>query len=334
MTKTFQRRRFLHTSLAVGLGGGGMLAAASLARAAVYPTRTINFVVPYGAGGPFDVIARLSAERMAKDLGQTVVIDNRSGAGGMIGCSHVARAPADGYTLLLGGLTTHILMQGAVESMPFDPMGDFAVASLLSKMPLVMVANNELPVTDLRALAELLRKNPGKYDFASAGNGTSGHILAQNFVDAIGAQAVHVPYRTSVNAYTDLRAGRIAFMVQTSGSPEMRAGLVRPLAVFSDKRSPAMPQLPTVAEAGLADRVKYNLEPWQAIMVRKGTPPDIVARLNASVSATLADTGVQTRLDELGFVATPASVEQGERYFAEENRRWVPIVKAMGLVGR
>ncbi len=334
MTRIDQRRRLLRTGLALGMGGGGLLAAASLVRAATYPTRPINFVVPYGAGGPFDTTARLVAERMSKQLGQSVVIDNRSGAGGLIGCTYVARAPADGYTLLLGGLTTHILVQGAVDSMPFDPMGDFAVASLLSKMPLVMVVNNDLPVTDLRSLAELLRNNPGKYDFASAGNGTSGHILAQNFVDAIGAKAVHVPYRTSVNAYTDLRGGRIAFMVQTSGSPEMRAGLVRPLAVFSDKRSPAMPQLPTVAEAGLGDRVKYHLEPWQAIMVRKGTPAEIVARLHASVATTLADAGVQSRFDELGFVATPASIEQGERYFQEENRRWVPIVKAMGLVGR
>ncbi|WP_028605106.1 Bug family tripartite tricarboxylate transporter substrate binding protein [Ottowia thiooxydans] len=334
MTISLHRRRLLRAGLAVGVGGAGALAVTSVARAATFPTRTVNFVVPYGAGGPFDITARLVAERMSKQLGQTVVVDNRSGAGGMIGCTYVARAPADGYTLLLGGLTTHILMQGAVETMPFDPMKDFTVASLLSKMPLVMVVNNDLPVKDLRGLADLLRNNPGKYDFASAGNGTSGHILAQNFVDSIGAKAVHVPYRNSVNAYTDLRGGRIAFMVQTSGSSEMRAGVVRPLAVFSDKRSPAMPQLPTVAEAGLADRVKYNLEPWQAVMVRKGTPPEIIAQLNAAVTATLADPGLQSRFDELGFVATPAPVAQGERYFHEENRRWVPIVKAMDLVGR
>ncbi|MET4579310.1 Bug family tripartite tricarboxylate transporter substrate binding protein [Ottowia thiooxydans] len=334
MTTSLHRRRVLRAGLAFGVSGAGALAATSIARAATYPTRVVNFVVPYGAGGPFDITARVVAERMSKHLGQTVVVDNRSGAGGMIGCTYVARAPADGYTLLLGGLTTHILMQGAVETMPFDPIKDFTVASLLSKMPLVMVVNNDLPVKDLRSLADLLRNNPGKYDFASAGNGTSGHILAQNFVDSIGAKAVHVPYRNSVNAYTDLRGGRIAFMVQTSGSTEMRSGVVRPLAVFSDKRSPAMPNLPTVAEAGLADRVKYNLEPWQAVMVRRGTPADVIARLNAAVTATLADPALQARFDELGFVATPATQEQGERYFQEENKRWVPIVKAMDLVGR
>lgn len=334
MTSSLHRRNLLRAGLAVGLGGVGALGAASVARAATYPTRTVNFVVPYGAGGPFDVTARLVAEQMTKQLGQPVVVDNRSGAGGMIGCTHVARAPADGYTVLLGGLTTHILMQGAVESMPFDPMKDFAVASLLSKMPLVMVVNNDLPVRDLKGLADLLLKNPGKYDFASAGNGTSGHILAQNFVDSIGAKAVHVPYRNSVNAYTDLRGGRIAFMVQTSGSSEMRTGAVRPLAVFSDKRSPAMPQLPTVAEAGLADQVKYKLEPWQAIMVRRDTPSDVIARINAAVNASLADPGLRAKFDELGFISTGSSVEEGERYFQEENRRWVPIVKAMNLLVR
>jgi tripartite-type tricarboxylate transporter receptor subunit TctC len=300
-----------------------------------YPDRPITFVVPYGAGGPFDLIARVVAEQMRLALGRPVVVDNRPGAGGIVGCASVARAPADGYTILLGGLTTHILMQGAVETLPFDPVNDFAVASLLSKTPLVMAANKDLPVTDLASLVRLLKANPGRYSFASAGNGTSGHILAQYMVDAVGAQALHIPYRTSANATTDLLGGRVDFMVKTTAEAEpMRNGALRPLVIFSNARSPALPDVPTLAETGLSDMIRYNLEPWQAVMVRRGTPEPILRLLHQAVAQALADPATRWRFDEASLVAMQGSTEEGEAYFRAENERWVPIVRTMGLVGR
>lgn len=300
-----------------------------------YPDRPITFVVPYGAGGPFDLIARVVAEQMRLALGRPVVVDNRPGAGGIVGCASVARAPADGYTILLGGLTTHILMQGAVETLPFDPVNDFAVASLLSKTPLVMAANKDLPVTDLASLVRLLKANPGRYSFASAGNGTSGHILAQYMVDAVGAQALHIPYRTSANATTDLLGGRVDFMVKTTAEAEpMRNGALRPLVIFSDARSPALPDVPTLAETGLSDVIRYNLEPWQAVMVRRGTPEPVLRLLHQAVAQALADPATRRRFDEASLVAMQGSTDEGEAYFRAENARWVPIVRAMGLVGR
>ncbi|WP_431280951.1 Bug family tripartite tricarboxylate transporter substrate binding protein [Humitalea sp. 24SJ18S-53] len=300
-----------------------------------FPDRPITFVVPYGAGGPFDLIARVVAERMRQDLGRPVVVENRAGAGGIIGCASVARAPADGYTILLGGLTTHILMQGAVETLPFDPIGDFAVASLLSKTPLILAANKDLPVTDLASLVALLKASPGRYTFASAGNGTSGHVVTQYLVDAVGAEALHVPYRTSAQATTDLLTGRIDFMVKTTAEAEpMRNGSIRPLVIFSDTRAPALPDVPTLAETGFNNVVRYNLEPWQAIMVRRGTPDAIVARLNQAVAATAADPATRRRFEESNLVPFAGSVADGEAYFVAENTRWVPIVRGMGLIGR
>lgn len=314
--------------------GMSLVSTPTLAQAG-YPDRPITFVVPYGAGGPFDLIARVVADQMRLSLGQPVVVDNKPGAGGIVGCAAVARAPADGYTILLGGLTTHILMQGAVETLPFDPIDDFAVVSLLSKTPLVIAANKDLPITDLASLIRLLKANPGRYSFASSGNGTSGHILAQYMVDAVGAEALHIPYRTSANATNDLMGGRIDFMVKTTAEAEpMRAGAIRPLVIFSDTRSPALPDVPTLAETGLSDVIRYNLEPWQAVMIRRGTPEPILRILSQAVTEALADPGTKRRFEEASLVAMHGSAAEGEAYFRAENERWVPIVRAMGLVGR
>lgn len=325
-------QRFTRRALGALLGG----AAAGPARAqAGFPDRPVTFVVPYGAGGPFDLIARVVADHMRHTLGRPVVVDNRPGAGGIVGCASVARAPADGHTILLGGLTTHILMQGAVDSLPFDPVGDFRVASLLSKTPLVMAANKDLPVTDLASLVRLLKGNPGRYSFASAGNGTSGHVLTQYMVDAVGAEALHVPYRTSAAATTDLLGGRVQFMVKTTAEAEpMRSGAMRPLVIFSDRRSPALPDVPTLAETGMDGVIRHNLEPWQAVMARRDTPEPVLRRINEAVSLALADPATRQRFDEASLVAMGGTPEEGEAYFVAENARWVPVVRAMGLVGR
>lgn len=321
-------RRLLTPAL---LGGAGALLAARPARAA-YPDRPIRLVVPFAPGGSYDTTGRLISEGIAPQLGQPVVLENRPGAGGVVGSLSVARAPGDGYTLVLGGLTAQILVQGVNANLPFDPMNDFVPVALVAKVPLLLVAARGLNVGTAQALVQRLKAEPGRHNFSSAGNGTSGHIAAQHFADATGIEATHVPYRGSAAGLADLLAGRISFLVDTPSvlGEHVRSGAIPGLAALSDNRIPTLPDVPTMREAGLP-QVK-SLEPWQAVLAPRGTPAEVVARLNAAINVVLARPATRERFTAIDLTAMGGSPEQAAAFFREENDRWVPIVRAMNIV--
>ncbi|WP_043838983.1 Bug family tripartite tricarboxylate transporter substrate binding protein [Muricoccus aerilatus] len=319
------RRQTLLGSLAIGTVAGTRPARAA------FPDRPVRIVVPFAPGGSYDTTGRLLAEGVAPLLGQPVVVDNRPGAGGVVGAASVARAPADGYTLLLGGLTAQILVQGANASLPFDPMGDFVPVALVAKVPLILVAAKNMNVRSVAELVRAVKAKPGTYDFSSAGTGTSGHIAAQHFANVTGLEVTHVPYRGSAAGLADLLAGRIAFLVDTPSviGEHVRSGAISGLAVMSDARIPTLPDVPTIKEAGFAS--VNNLEPWQAIVAPRGTPTEVVARLNAAVNDVTARPEVRARFAAIDLTPMSGSPDQVARFFSEENERWVPIVRAMDM---
>jgi tripartite-type tricarboxylate transporter receptor subunit TctC len=312
-----------------------MAVRAGAARAqAAWPVRPLTLVVPFAPGGSYDTTGRLIAEGIAPMLSQPVVVENRPGAGGVVGSAAVARASSDGYTLVLGGLTAQILVQGVNDSLPFDPMADFTPVALVAKVPLVLVAARQLDVRTAGELAKLVRAAPDRYDFSSAGNGTSGHIAAQHFADAAGLKVTHVPYRGSAAGLADLLAGRITFLVDTPsvvGEHIRNSGLMG-LAVLSDQRIPTLPDVPTMKEAGFPQ--VNNLEPWQAVLAPKGTPPAIIARLNQAINAVLARPQVRERFAAIDLTPMSGSPEEVARFFKEENDRWVPVVRGMNITSR
>lgn len=298
---------------------------------AAYPDRMVRIVVPFPPGGSYDTTGRLIADGVSPILGETVVVENRSGAGGIVGASSVARTPGDGYTLLLGGLTAQILVQGVNTNLPFDPIGDFVPVALVAKVPLVLVAAKSMNVSTVAELVRAVKLKPGAYNFSSAGTGTSGHIAAQHFANVTGLEVTHVPYRGSGAGLVDLLAGRIAFLVDTPSviGEHVRSGAISGLAVMSDARIPTLPNVPTMKEAGFAQ--VNNLEPWQAIVAPKGTPGDVVEKLNAAIGAVTAQPGVRSQFASIDLTPMSGSPEQVARFFTEENNRWVPIVRAMDM---
>ncbi|MBS7790467.1 tripartite tricarboxylate transporter substrate binding protein [Roseococcus sp. SDR] len=305
------------------------LAAPALAQA--FPERPITLVIPFAPGGSSDAIARLLSERMTPLLGQPVVAENRPGAGGIVASQAVARARPDGHTLLFGGLSAQILVQGVQPNLPFDPVADFAPVIITSKVPLVLVAARQLEVTDAPALVERLRREPGRHNFSSAGNGTSGHISAQHFADVNQLQVTHVPYRGSAAGLADLIAGRISYLSDTPSvvAAQAQAGQLRALAVFSGSRAAALPGVPTFREAGLPQ--VNNMEPWQAILAPRGTPEPVLARLNAVLTAILGEPEVRARFAAIDLTVMGGSVAEAAAFFRAENDLWVPILRGMGL---
>ncbi|MFH5925998.1 Bug family tripartite tricarboxylate transporter substrate binding protein [Roseomonas xinghualingensis] len=314
---------------AAGLSAG-LVGAPHVARAA-WPDRPVKLVVPFAPGGSYDTTGRLIAEGISPLIGQNVVVENRPGAGGIVGSAAVARAPGDGYTLVLGGLTAQILVQGVNADLPFRPMEDFVPVALVAKVPLVLVAARQLNVRTAQDLASLVRAAPGQYNFSSAGNGTSGHIAAQHFSNVAGLQATHVPYRGSAAGLADLLAGRIAYLVDTPSvvAEHVRTSFITGLAVLSDARTPTLPNVPTMKEAGFPQ--VNSLEPWQAVLAPKGTPPEITTKLNQAINAVIARPEVRARFAAIDLTPMSGSQQEAARFFREENDRWVPLVREMNI---
>lgn len=314
------------------LMGAALLGASAAPAWAAYPDRPIRLVVPFAPGGSYDTTGRLIADGVSPQLGQPIVLDNRPGAGGVVGSLAVARAPADGYMLGLGGLTVQILVQGVNPNLPFDPLNDFVPVSLVAKVPLVLVAARHLNVRTAEELVRLLKAEPGRHNFSSAGNGTSGHIAAQHFADVAGVQVTHVPYRGSAAGLADLLAGRVSFLVDVPSvvGQHIRAGSIPGLGALSAARIPTLPEVPTMREAGLPG--VNSLEPWQAVLAPRGTPAEVVARLNAAIGVVLAKPETRERFASIDMTPMGGSPEEAARFFREESERWVPIVRAMNIV--
>jgi len=305
---------------------------ASSAAAQPYPSRPITMVVPFAPGGPTDTIARILAEHMRPLLGQPVIVENVSGAGGSIGVGRVARATPDGYTLCVGNLSSHV-MNGAVYTLQYDLIADFAPIALLSFQPLLIVARKSMPANDLRELVAWLKANPGKATLGIQGVGTAGHVFAVFFYTETGTTVQLVPYRGAGPAMQDLVAGQIDFMIDTptNSLPQVRGGNIKAYAVTEDARLPSAPEIPTVDEAGLPG---FHFSFWQALWAPKGTPTNIIDKLNSAVVGSLADAAVRRRFAEQGQ-EIPLLAQQTPKalaaYHKAEVDKWWPIVKASNI---
>ena len=304
------------------------------ANAQTYPSRPITMVVPFSAGGPVDTVARILSERMPLSLGQTIVIENTTGAAGSIGVGRVARAAADGYTLSIGHWSTHVV-NGAVYPLHYDLLRDFDPVALLPSNPMIVVSKNAVPAKDLGGFVNWIKANDGKLSAGTAGAGSATHVAGVYFQNVTGTHFQFVPYRGTGPALQDLVAGQIDFIVdQASNSvQQVRDGKIRAYAVTAKARMPSAPEIPTVGEAGFPG---LDISVWYGLWAPKGTPVDIIAKLNAAVMAALADAGVRQRFGELGLeipareLQTPAAL--GAHHKAEIEKWW-PIIRAANIKG-
>ena len=294
-----------------------------------YPVRGLRYIVPQAPGGSSDTLARVIAPRLAEALGQSVVIDNRPGATGIIGSEIVARAPADGYTLLQAA-TSHATNPATGVRLPYDTARDFAPVTLLSQQPNLWIVHPSLPVRDIKGLVALAKARPGQLDFASSGTGSSQHLAGELLNVLAGIQLVHVPYKGSQPALIDVLGGRVAIMVSTlaPAMPMVKSARLRALAITSAARSRVAPDVPTVAESGIAG---YEAISWQGVLARGGTPSNVVQRLNSDLRKVLAQAELQRQLADQGYEPLSGTPEAFDAYIQSEIAKWTRVVKSAGL---
>jgi tripartite-type tricarboxylate transporter receptor subunit TctC len=304
------------------------LFAVATASAQDFPTRPIKIIVPFSPGGAVDGPTRVIAQELSRRVGQGVIVDNRPGAGATIGAEVVAKSPADGYTLLLAS-QTNAISATLYPVLGFDSIADFAPISLLGREPGVVVVHPSLPVKSIAELIAYVKDNPGKVDYASSGNGSGQHLFAAMFAAMAGIKMTHIPYRGSGQATTDLLSGVVKVSIPGLSSMlgHIRAGKLRPLAVTGVHRSPQLPDVPTMAEAGVPG---YSAYVWMGIMAPKGTPPAIVARLNRELLATLATSEVKNFMAGASIEPLGSTPGEFEAFFKEERDRWAKVIKETG----
>ena len=311
-----------------------VMASLAGADAQTYPSRPITMVVPFAAGGPVDTVARILSERMRLSLGQTIVVENMTGAAGSIGVGRVARAAADGYTLSIGHWSTHVV-NGAVYPLHYDLLRDFDPVALLPSNPMIVVSKNAVPAKDLREFVGWIKANDGKVSAGTAGAGSATHVAGVYFQKVTGTHFQFVPYRGTGPALQDLVAGQIDFIVdQASNSvQQVRDGKIRAYAVTAKARMPSAPEIPTVAEAGVPG---LDISVWYGLWAPKGTPADIIAKLSAATMAAMADAGVRQRFGELGLEIPARELQTPEALGAHhkaEIEKWWPVIKAANIKG-
>ena len=300
---------------------------ASVAWAEAYPAKPVKIVVPYAPGGPNDIVARLLAEKLTTATKQSFIVENRPGGGSNIGAEAVAKAPSDGYTLLVAATSHSINMTlFPKENLKYDLLKDFAPVSLLMTGPLVLVTNAAAPAKNLKEFVALAKSKPGKMSFGSSGNGASTHLAGEMLNAAAGIQTIHVPYKGSGPALTDLMGGQIDFMVDTmiSAMPFVTTGKLRALATTGKTRSQALPDVPTVAEQGYPG---FEAVAWIGLLAPAKTPPEVVAKLNAEVKKVLEQSEVKGRLSVQGFNAEWQKPEAFGAYMGREVQKWGTIVR-------
>ena len=296
--------------------------------AQAWPSRPVKLVVPYPPGGPTDIVARVVAERLSAQTGQTFIVDNRAGAGGNLGAELVAKAPPDGYTLLVA-TTAHAINKSLFKNLHYDVQRDFSPVSLLTQGPLVLVVNPDFPAKTVGELIALARARPKSVSFASSGNGQSTHLAAELFASMAGAPMTHVPYKGSAPALNDLIAGQVPVMFDTmlSAMPHVKSGRLRALAVTGAQRSPAAPELPTLAESGLPG---YQAYAWNGLLAPAGTPPAVISRLSEELKTALSQSAVQEKFSAQGFAATWTAPAQTAAFVQSEVEKWAVTVQQSG----
>ena len=317
-------RRLLLVRLLLAL----LCALALPAFAQSYPNKPVRMIIPYPPGGGNDTLGRLFAAKLGERTGQQFIVENRPGAGAMIGTEAAAKSAPDGYTILLSSIATHALSPNLYSRVPYDPVKDFAPITLLGIAPTVLVINAELPAKNLQELIDLSKKQHLAY--ASGGNGTPPHINAEVFKAVAGVDLLHVAYKGGGPALVDLMAGRVHVMLDTAASamPHVRAGKLRALALSAPKRSPELPDLPTFVEAGLP---QYDTNAWYSMHAPAGTAPEIVRRLNTELVAILKDPDVLARFKQLATDPVGNSPEEFAAFVRTELDKYARIIKAAGI---
>ena len=315
-------------------GCAGALLAATLlspaaAQAPAWPSKPIRWIVAYPAGGGSDFLARQLAPQLGRQLGQTIVIENRPGAAGIIGTDNAAKSPPDGYTLLTGDNGAMVFHGAMFSKLPYDPK-DFAPVGFMARFPLILAVNPASGFTSAAQWLAEIRKRPGKYSYASPGIGSPHHLAMELLKDRTHTFIVHVPYRGTAPAVQDVIAGQVPMMVldTAAGLPQIRAGKVRPLAVMSKKRLPSLPDVPTLDEVGIKD---FDVNAWQALFMPRGTPPEIVGRMTAEMQKAIAVPEIKARLEDFGLEVAPSNGPQLADFVQRETAFWHPLIRQRKL---
>ncbi len=309
---------------------GASLVAASCSLAASWPQQPIRLVVPFPAGGNIDATARIIAKGLGEQMKATFVVENKAGAAGLVGAQSVKRANPDGYTALLASTGSLAAMRALDPNVPLDPVKDFVSAGPISIAPMLLIVNKDLPAKTLPAFLEYARSNPGKLTMGSAGTGTSNHLAGEMFQNLSHTKFLHVPYKGSGPAMTDLIGGQIDLMFDQMASslPQVKSGKVRALAVTTDKQSALMPDLPTIASEGLKD---YEASTTTGILFPAGTPAQVTKQMNDALQTVLQNADIRTQLQQLGTEARPGTPEDFQHILKSETDKWSGVVKAAGI---
>ena len=294
--------------------------------AARYPERNITVIVPFPAGGASDMTARLVTPKLAESVKQSVIVDNRGGANGAIGAGALVLAPADGYTLLVGSIGVFAINPALFKDLKYNPQKDFDLLSLIVRTPNVLVASRDFPASNVAELVAHLKKNPDKVTFASSGTGSSDHLTAALFWQRTGTSGIHVPYRGGGPAINDLIAGHANVSFQNLGAiaQHVKGGALKALAITSEKRNPTLPDVPTMAEAGVQDLQVYS---WQGAAGPKGLPPAVKAKLEAEFAAAAQSPEAKAKYEAVGFEVVGSNGEQFANFVAEEIARWKAVIE-------
>ncbi|AZY51846.1 Bug family tripartite tricarboxylate transporter substrate binding protein [Bordetella avium] len=320
------RRSFLTT-----LAAAGVLPWVRMAHAEPgFPSKVVKIVVPYTPGGAPDLIARVLASELGKQWAQSIVVENKPGAGGSIGTDYVARADGDGYTLLSGGVGTHAINPVLYKNIRYDPVKDFTHLTLVGNVANMLIANESFPANNLDELVDLVRKNPNKFAYGSPGNGTSPHLAGELFCQMTGLKLAHIPYKGSAGALNDLMGGQIplAFDNLTASLPFVKEGKVKVFAVTTSERSPLLPDVPTFSESGVPG---YELSAWAGIFAPKGLPPALAAKISADIGNILQKPAVKEKLLTLGVQASPNTPEAFTAFVSNEGAKFRKLADQANL---
>lgn len=312
---------------------GMLMAMAGAASAQTYPSKPITMIIPFAAGGPTDVLGRVIAQRMGEILGQQIVVENVGGAGGMTGAKRVADAAPDGYTILFGTVGTQAQSQTMYKKPLYNAETDFTPVALVAEVPIMLITRKDLPVSNLKEFIAYAKENQKKMQFGSAGAGSATHLGCVLLNYLIGVDITHVPYRGTGPAMQDLQGGRIDYLCEiiSTAKPQVDGGTVKPIAIMTKDRSPALPNVPTGLEQGTPKLEAYT---WNAIFLPKGVSPDIVKKLNAAAVETIKTPAVRERLAGLGAVVVSddrASPEYLAQFLKSEIEKWAGPIKASGV---
>ena len=304
-------------------------AATAPATAQSYPGRPVRIIVPFPAGGATDIVGRLVAQKLSEAFGQQVIVDNRGGAGGTIGSDLAAKSPPDGYTMLLGTSSTHAVAPSLYSKLPYDPVKDFSPVTLAATATILLAVHPSVPARSVKELISLAKRQPNALSFASSGNGGISHLVGEQFKSMAGIEMLHVPYKGDTPALVDLVSGQVHLMFGTAVSflPYVKAGRLNAVAVTNPKRSPVVPNVPTVAESGLPG---FEALQWFGVFVPAGTPKDVVSRLHGEIVKLLKLPDVRERLASLGAEVVGNSPEQFAAFQKADSAKWAKVVKQSG----